>query len=264
MADHDLLERFAAAVRSPDPAVRLDEAALVIAAHAQPDLDVDGELAALDELAAGCRVPTLDGLRRHLFTDLGFGGNRDDYYDPRNSYLNCVRVRRTGIPITLSVLMMEVGRRIGVPLSGVGMPGHFLVRDKVDPDVFVDPFERGAVLDAGGCERRFRLVHGPGAGFDPAYLEPAPRRDIVVRMLANLETIFLDGSDQGSLTWVARLRAAVPGAADVELRKLAALLAAGGAYDTAADELERLAGVLDGADAARARRQALALRSKLN
>jgi regulator of sirC expression with transglutaminase-like and TPR domain len=259
----DGLERFAVLVRGPDAALPLDEAALLVAAHARA-LDVDAGLAEVDELAAGCRTPTLDGLRRHLFRDLGFGGNTDDYYEPANSYLDQVVARRTGIPITLSLLTMEVGRRLGVPLSGVGMPGHFLLRDKVDPEVFVDPFARGEVLDRHGCERRFRMVNGPGVPFDDSFLDPVSRLAIVGRMLTNLESIFLASGERDSLVWVLRLKAVLPGAEATEVRKLVSVLTASGAYDRAADELDRLVAVLTGEDAEDAHHHALRLRARLN
>src|SRR5439155_5170289 len=120
--------------------VPLDEAALLVAAHDRPELDVAGELEQLDALAAGCAEPSLDGLRRHLFANLGFVGNTDDYYDPRNSFLDEVVTRRTGLPITLAVVTIEVGRRLGLALAGVGMPGHFLVRASGEPGTFLDPF----------------------------------------------------------------------------------------------------------------------------
>jgi glycosyltransferase involved in cell wall biosynthesis len=126
-------ERFVAALDRPAESVPLDEAALCIAAHADPAVDIDGYPTRLDEIAGEIRTPTLDGLVRHLYSSGRFTGNTVDYYDPRNSFLNDVIDRRLGIPITLAVVGLEVGRRIGVPLSGVGMPGHFLLRDKVDP-----------------------------------------------------------------------------------------------------------------------------------
>jgi regulator of sirC expression with transglutaminase-like and TPR domain len=213
----DVTTRFAQLVVGPEESLPLDEAALLIAAHAHPDLDVDGQLARLDAIASDVRDPTLDGLRRLLFRDLGFSGNAVDYYDPSNSYLNDVLDRRTGIPISLAVLMLEVGRRVGVPLSGVSMPGHFLVRDKVDPEVFVDPFARGAVLDRRGAEARFHVVQGPGAVFDPSFLEPVGRLAIVSRMLANLEGVARSRVDRAMLRWVRMLRAtthAAPGMRD--------------------------------------------------
>ena len=206
----ELTERFAAVVSGPEPELALDEAALLVAAHADPDVDVDVELGRLDGLAEQVSEPTLTGVRRLLFRDLGFSGNAVDYYDPRNSYLHEVLERRTGIPISLAVVLMEVGRRLSVPLDGVSMPGHFLVRDKVDPDVFVDPFARGAILDRAGCEARFHDVHGADARFDPAFLEPVGRRVIVTRMLANLEGIAGRRGDTAMLEWVWQLQAALP------------------------------------------------------
>lgn len=189
----------------------MDEAALLIAAHARPGLDVDAQLARLDSLAADVTSPTLDGLRHQLFDVMGFIGNVDDYEDPDNSFLDQVLDRRTGIPITLSVLMMEVGRRIGVPLSGIGMPGHFLVRHDADPVVYVDPFAGGVVLDERGCEARFRALHGPAAPFSRAFLAPTPPLAILTRMLNNLRAIYTTRGPAHALTWVRALRTLLPG-----------------------------------------------------
>ena len=220
----DPTERFIELVNGPEPALPLDECGLLIAAHAKPGLDIAEQLGRFDALAADVREPTLDGLRRLLFRDLGFAGNEEDYFDPRNSYLDDVLERRTGIPISLAVVMMEVGRRVAVPLSGVSMPGHFLVRDKVDPEVFIDPFARGIVLDRRGCQLRFHGVHGVTAAFDPAFLEPVGRRAIVDRMLANLEGIAGSTGDRTMLGWVLSLRAAMPDAPEDVRRRLAAAL----------------------------------------
>lgn len=207
----DTTERFAALLRRPEAEVPLDEVALTVAAHAYPDLDIAAELDRLDELAASCFAPTLDALVRHLFVDLGFRGNEDDYYDPRNSYLNQVIGRRTGIPITLSVLTIEVGRRVGVPLAGVSMPGHFLLRDRVDEDLFIDPFVRGAYLDETACRHAFRALHGPEAVFDPSFLDPVGPHTIVARLLANLQAIFATRQDRDGLAWVVTLAELTPG-----------------------------------------------------
>lgn len=208
----DPLARFVELVAGPEAALPLDEMGLLIAAHADPELDVAAQLARLDGLAESVSEPTLDGLRRLLFRDLGFTGNEVNYYDPRNSYLHEVLDRRTGIPISLAVVTMEVGRRVGVPLAGVSMPGHFLLRDKVDPEVFVDPFDGGRLLDRRLAQLRFHGVHGPDAPFDPAMLEPVGKLIIVDRQLANLELIARRRTDPFMLTWVLRLRAALPGA----------------------------------------------------
>lgn len=257
-------DRFRELVLRPGPSVPLDEAALLIAAHAYPDLVVDHELARLDDLAAGCYAPTLDALVRHLFVDERFAGNRDQYYDPRNSFLNDVVTRRLGIPITLSVLAISVGRRIGVPLSGVGLPGHFLLRDKVDADAFVDPFDGGALLDRRGCVRAFRRVQGPDAPFDDSYLEPVGTLSILARMLANLRAIFSATSDHRALLWVIRLRTALPGSAAEERGELAAALAATGSFSEAAREMEALAAELGGTLGDEYAQRAAGLRARLN
>lgn len=115
------VERFAALMSAGPEAFPLDEACLLIAAEADPSLDIDGCLRRLDEIADACASPLLESLVEHLYVDLGFAGNLNDYYDPRNSLLNFVLDRRIGIPITLAVVTLEVGRRIGVPMSGIGM-----------------------------------------------------------------------------------------------------------------------------------------------
>jgi regulator of sirC expression with transglutaminase-like and TPR domain len=242
----DTTSRFAELVVGAEDDVALDEAALLVAAHAYPDLDVDGQLDRLDALAAGCRPPTLDGLVRHLFVHEGFSGNRQAYYDPRNSYLNDVLDRRLGIPISLSIVMLAVGRRVGVPLAPVSMPGHFLVRDRVDPEVFVDPFAGGALLDRAGCEARFRALQGDEARLDPWRLEPVGAHAVLARMLANLRAIFRANGDHRSLTWVLRLRTLLPCVPDEERAELAAVLAATGRLREAAMEYDQLADRLGG------------------
>lgn len=261
----DPTARFTELVAGPDATLPLDEAGLLIAAHATPGLDVHAQLARFDEIAEQAGEPTLTGLRRLLFRDLGFTGNGVDYYDPRNSYLDVVLDRRTGIPISLAVVMLEVGRRIGVPLSGVSMPGHFLVRDKVDPEVFVDPFAGGAVLDRRAAQLRFHGVHGPEATFDPAFLEPVPRRSIVDRQLANLEAIAASTGERFTLAWVLRLRVAIPGSAAITKERLAGALAAAGQVVEAAGLLDELAAqAIDEEAALRVAQAARAVRAKLN
>ena len=199
-------ERFAEIVLGADDAVPLDEAWALLSVHAHPAADPDALVAGLDALAAGCRVPTLDGLRHHLFVDQGFVGNQDDYYDPANTYLDDVLERHLGIPITLAVLTMEVGRRIGVPVDGIGLPGHFVLRDRVDPTVFVDAFRGGEVLDRAGCLRVLRRLHGPDIVLDPAWLEPVGHRAILERMLANLVGVFQQRTAHADLLWARDLQ----------------------------------------------------------
>ncbi|MDQ3980185.1 MAG: transglutaminase-like domain-containing protein, partial [Actinomycetota bacterium] len=182
---------FAELVQGPESQLPLDRASLLVAAHAYPDLDIEAELEAINELAAGCPEPTLPGWRRYLFEELGFTGNVDDYYDPANSFLNEVLRRRVGLPISLSVLGMEVGRRLGLHLVGVGMPGHFLIQHVgSDPPVWVDPFSGGRLLDRQTCEERFHLVNGASTPFLETYLDPVGPRAILGRMLANLKAIY--------------------------------------------------------------------------
>lgn len=260
----DPTERFAELLGSSGIPGALDELALLIAAHAYPGLDVAAELGRIDALASGCSAPSLDALVTHLFVDEGFTGNRRQYYDPRNSFLNDVLDRRTGIPITLAVLMVSVGRRLGVPLAGIGMPGHFLVRDQVDPDVFIDPFAFGAQLDRAGCIKAFRDVHGPDVAFDPAFLEPVSTAAIVGRMLANLRSVYLAVGRRADLVWVLRLRALVPGMPPEGRAELAALLAASGRFVEAAAEYDDLAAALGGDLGADYRGQAEQARARMN
>jgi regulator of sirC expression with transglutaminase-like and TPR domain len=221
----EVSERFAELVGGPDASIPLDEVALCIAAHAHPEVDIAKSLALLDELADGCPAPTLDALVAYLFQSGRFSGNTADYYDPRNSFLHEVLDRRVGIPITLSVVALEVGRRIGVPLAGVGLPGHFLLRDKVDETVFIDPFHRGRLLDAAACQKLHRAIAGETARWDPSYLDPVTRRSIVLRLLNNLKAIYLRRADVHSLGWVLKLRAAVPGVSKEQQGAYARLMA---------------------------------------
>jgi len=259
----DVTDRFAELVRGPEADCRLDVGALLIAAHARAgrDLDLDGQLARLDKLAADCGEPTLEGLIRHLFHDLELQGDVEEYSHPRNSLLDSVLDRRRGIPITLSVVVMEVGRRLGVTLDGIGMPGHFLVRDQLDPGVFVDPFWR-VRMDRAGCEKLFRSLHGPNARLEERYLEPVGNRAILARMLTNLRRSYAGIGDRTGALWAQCLRVIVPGATAEDRRELAALLAANGRFDAAATELDAI--VEDGWGSARDRAAARAMRAKLN
>ena len=269
-------ERFVDALSRPDAEVPLDVAALCIAAHAHPGIAVDEYLDHLDALAARCDSPTFDALGRHLFDREGFAGNLDRYDDPENSFLDSVLERRRGIPISLSVLMIAIGRRIGVDARGVGMPGHFLVLDAERGDVWCDPFHGGALLDADGCRRQFDLVYGGALAFQRAFLAPTPARAIVARMLANLERGSL-AADPVQRAWMCDLHLAIPGVSFPERLELADQLGrtgdvvrAAAVFEGLADEAEA-SGVEDGgveagddATAARLRTRARALRARLN
>jgi regulator of sirC expression with transglutaminase-like and TPR domain len=257
----DITDRFADLVRGPEAGCRLDVGALLIAAHARRGLDVDAQLARIDDLAAACPDGGLETLTEHLARELGFRGDRDDYSDPRNSLLDQVLDRRIGIPITLSVVLIEVGRRRGVPLVGVGMPGHFIVRAADDPDAFADPFHQRP-LDREGCVELFRSVHGPKPTFAERFLEPVGPRAVLARILTNLQRSFVGRGDRAGALWAQCLRVLVPGTTVADRRQLAAMLAANGRFDAAALELDAIAE--DGSGGARDRHAARALRARLN
>ena len=207
-------ERFAQLFEWQRNAVPLDEAAFLVAAHAHPGLDVDAQLTRLDDLAARCPSATRDGVLAHLFIDEGFHGNEDDYYDPENSMLDSVLDRRSGIPITLSVVAIEVARRVGVTFVGIGAPNHFIVQDQAS-GAYIDPFNRGRVLDGGDLAR----LYGGAA------LPPSDPLEIVGRMLANLKGIYAQRGDTEALRWVLRLRVLLPGTPESEHAELRRLLA---------------------------------------
>lgn len=258
----DATERFAELVRLPPDEVPLDETALLIAKHAHPDLDIAGPLAELDRLAGGVSGGSADDVAGALFGDGGLAGNTLDYADPRNSYLDDVLARRLGIPISLSVVMIEVGRRCGVRIYGVGMPGHFLVQPAGQPDVWFDPFHGGRRLDEAGCRELYE-----GMRLDPPFtidlLRAVDTRSILSRMLANLQQTFMR-RDPASLAWAVRLKLRIPDLLPGERRQLAGLLGGVGRFIEAAAELDAVVTELEGDDAEQVRRDATALRSRAN
>ncbi len=208
-----------------------------MAAHARPDLDLDAVSARLDALAAGCDGADLAALGHHLFTVERFTGNETDYYEPDNSFLDQVLERRTGIPLSLSLVTVLVGGRLGLDLGVVGMPGHVLVRDlggSPGGHVFVDAFNGGVHLDAGGAQQLFAALHGDDAPFAVAYLDPLGPTAVLSRMLANLDGTYQAQGDRAGLTWVRRLRASIHTTDDRAHAALASALAAGGRFDQAA------------------------------
>jgi regulator of sirC expression with transglutaminase-like and TPR domain len=233
----DATARFAALVARQDRTLPVDEALLLIAAHADPGLDVAAEQARLDSLAAQVAEPTLDALRHLLFDELGFAGDRDTYYDADNSLLPRVLDRRRGIPLSLSLLMIEVGRRCGVAVEGIGMPGHYLVRPVDEPEHFIDVYDGGRDLDVDGCQQLFERV-STGMPWDERYLRPDAPWARVARTLGNLATAYRRSGDRESLCWVLELRLLLPNAGDRERRELGLLLGASGRYAEGAEVLE--------------------------
>lgn len=200
MADSPARARFAHLAGLPDERIDLAEAALWIAAEEYPGLDVQHFVSRLAQLAARAHAKLervdgtaarIAGLSDFLYRDEGFAGNRDDYYDARNSFLNDVLERRLGIPITLAIVYTWVAQRIGLPARGVGFPGHFLVRVAQPDEILIDPFTGGVVTRA-ECAERLRAAAGEDElELDPALLEPTPTRQILARMLRNLKQVWL-------------------------------------------------------------------------
>jgi regulator of sirC expression with transglutaminase-like and TPR domain len=197
MAEHR--ERFRELLSSGDDDFNLAEAALLIAAEHRPAIDPQSFLTQLDQMGreaevflpvGGSAFEAIQGLNRYLFDHFGLVGNQVDYYDPRNSFLDDVLDRRMGIPITVSVVYLEIGWRVGLPLHGIGMPGHFLVgcRDG-DEMIVLDAFNRGRVCSLDDCAEMIARIYGGALPFDPVMLRPATRRDIVIRLLGNLRGI---------------------------------------------------------------------------
>lgn len=190
-------ERFAEIAQRADEEIDLGEAALWLAAEAFPGLPVDAYLAKLDRIADGV-LPALQGvglleqqveaLNREIFGAYGFHGARDDYYDPRNSFINEVLDRKTGIPISLSVVYIEIARRVGLDAAGMNFPGHFLARIGDDP-IIVDAFE-GRIATARECKTRLTAALGADAELTPELLAPAGNKSILLRMLSNLKSIY--------------------------------------------------------------------------
>ncbi len=196
---HAVRKRLAELAALPAELCDLAEAALLIAAEHGSAFDLSRELAQLDAWAQRMPMAVLGGsppetqaksLIGFVRGELGFAGNESDYYDPRNSYLPAVLERRTGIPITLAIIYIELGRRAGIPVRGVAFPGHFLVKVGDEPGVMVDPFH-GEVLSLVDCEQRIVAALGPGARLQAEHLAEATPREIIVRMLRNLKHIHL-------------------------------------------------------------------------
>ena len=258
--------RWQQLLAGPEDTLPLDEAALLIAAHAQPELDVPAELARLDRLAESVAGEGADAVSELLFHRLGIAGNTGDYDDPENSYLDRVVDRRLGIPISLSVLMIEVGRRCGVPLEGVGLPGHYLVRDRSDPETLIDPFGRGRRLDNAACRALLRGVAGPGAHLHPAMLAPTGPRATLARMLANLDRAFRRRRDFAGLAWATTLRVVIPDQPVPVLVAAAGTFSEMGRFDRAAAVLEAVSARNDVPEgtADQLRAQAVGMRARLN
>lgn len=226
----------------------LTRAALLIAAEEEPGrCDVGRCLSELERFGreACSRVEANPGaplaaLNRYVFGELGFAGNQADYYDPRNSMLHQVVSRRTGIPITLSLVYVEIARGAGLSAEGVGLPGHFIVRARAEGEsaTLVDPFH-GQAIDEGDCQQRLDLIYGGKVPLIPEHLRAATPRDILVRILSNLKAIYVQGQlFRRALSAVERILLLAPHSAE-ELRDRGMLRAQLGRLDAAAADLRR-------------------------
>ena len=257
-------ERFATLVAQPESALDLALAALLVAAEEYPQLEPELYLRRLDLLAervhdrlAGEQAPLvmLHEMNRVLFEEEGFRGNAQAYYDPRNSFLNDVLDRRVGIPLTLSLLFLEVGWRLRLPLHGVNFPGHFLVRyDGAALQLLVDPFQLGEIRFEDQAQELLDRVYGGAVRLQPDYLRRAGRKDVIVRLLLNLKGIYLNARDDvRALATIERILLVRPATLD-EVRDRGMVLARVGRVDEAiADLRSYLDSAPDAPDAQRIR-----------
>jgi regulator of sirC expression with transglutaminase-like and TPR domain len=207
---------FAALLAGDDEAIDLVQAALLIASTQYPNLDMAYYTAQFDSLARRVRTelalpdphlqPTLpteietiqviEAMNKILFEEEGFCGNRDDYHNPNNSFLNKVLEEHTGIPVTLSLIYAEVGKRVGIQIDGIGMPYHFLVRCQSPQGfIYIDPYEGGLQMSERGCRERIRQIAQHRIKFHPQWLEPFTHRHWLMRILNNLKRIYINQDD---------------------------------------------------------------------
>lgn len=212
----DLERRFAAYAAQPDADLSLEQGVFLLAEFAYPDVDVPACQAYLDEMAVAVRAEleplggpqapmpaAIAAVNRELFERRGFYGNQTHYYDPDNSYFNRVLERRTGIPITLSALYLLVSGRAGLPVHGVGMPGHFIVRYQGNGEsALIDPFYGGRLLSSADCAR---LLEQAGFSYHPAYLTATSVRNTMVRMVTNIVHIYTHTDQEARASRLARI-----------------------------------------------------------
>jgi hypothetical protein len=248
------------AVLRPAEMVQLDVAATLVSAHGVrqekgPAL-ITETIAALDSIAEGCTFRTAYGefepVHHQVFHNYGFTGDSENYHDPRNSFLPHVLRTRRGIPISLTVVFMEVAKRCGVEVLGIGMPGHFLSAHTTmsGKTCWVDAFDHGAVLDLGGVAGIYHAMFGADRPFDPAVHLPAvDEHAICTRMLANLKSAAAHRRDVAALADIVWMRQYLPGPTLTERREHVRLCCAVGRFATAEAALESLARVLGPDDA---------------
>jgi len=235
-------------LRQPDGQLELAEAALLVAAQEYEGLDVAAYLARLEKMGGELRARLDDeprperavmALNHYLFQELGYRGNTEQYYDVRNSYLNDVLDRRTGIPITLSLVYIEVGRRAGLSLEGVGLPGHFVARIQAGSrGLLVDPFHGGMLLTEQDCQKRLDRIFNGKVKLEPQMLRPCSHRDMIERVLRNLKAIHLRDEDTARALRVVDLLVTLQPSSPEDLRDRGVLYASLDCYGRAATDLE--------------------------
>jgi regulator of sirC expression with transglutaminase-like and TPR domain len=241
-------QQFREETSGPDEEICLARAALLIASEEYPQLPIDRYIGRLDLLALevsdrlnGETAPlvVLQELSEALFRRGNFRGNRDAYYDPRNSFLSDVLDRGLGIPLTLGMVLLEVGWRLDLPLVGVNFPGHFLVRYEGDAhDLLIDPFERGKTYFEDEAQLLLDKVYGGMVGVQDRFLREASRRDMLVRMLTNLKGIYRKVNDlPRTLASIERILVLRP-TARTEVRDRGVVLGKLGRFDEAVEHLE--------------------------
>ncbi len=201
MNSEQWLAQFKRVVAQPDEEINLAQAALLIATDEYPELDIGHYLELLDEMGEQVRErselgrsPTekIELLNQYFFEDLHFKGNEESFYDPHNSYLNDVLDRHTGIPITLSLVYIEIARRAGLPLYGVGLPGHFLVKwQEGDDEIFIDPFHSGEILDEYGILHLVQETYHARVQLRGEWVAAVGAQYVLTRILNNLRNIFV-------------------------------------------------------------------------
>ncbi|MBI2219436.1 MAG: tetratricopeptide repeat protein [Candidatus Rokubacteria bacterium] len=241
------LAAFLGTVRPPDEAIDLARAALQIARIEHDGLAPEPcllELSTLAERSGVRRVDdpfrALDRLREFLFEEEGYRGNAEDYFDPRNSYLNDVIARKLGIPITLSLLTMEVGRRVGLTIDGVGLPGHFIVRAHVGHDsVLVDPFNGGRILDEQGAAEVVAHALGREVPLTDVHFASVTKSQVIARILMNLRGIYVQREEWRKALAVIERLLVLDTRSPVHLRDRGTMLMKLGDFHAGAAEWER-------------------------
>jgi len=258
-------------INQPDEQIDLAKAALYIAQEEYPEMEIEPYCHALDTMAEQVkeRLPSeryplrvVQAINRYLYQDLGFAGNLVDYYDPRNSFFNQVIDRRMGIPITLSLVYLEIAKRLDFPMVGIGMPGHFLIRPEFEgAGIYIDAFNGGEILFEEDCEQRLSQIYGRPVKLQPELLAPVNRQRFLIRILSNLKIIYLNqGNLLKVLSIVERLLLLQPDA-PIELRDRGLLYYQMGRWHEACNDLLAYLNYAPTAEDAKAIRQLL---SQLN